>query len=114
MNLLPYFKCKLDEKPGYIESPQKERRLSKHSKLQNIWDALRLGSRNDKVNGATDEQKENEMHNTWEDHFEKTVESKLENLRLNLQNELKEIQERIKRDLEEILGRKKDSTIEKK
>ena len=104
MNRFPYFKCKLDEKP-YIESPKK---------LQNIWDALRLGGRNDKVDGATDEQKENEMHNTWEDHFEKTVESKLENLRLNLQNELKEIQERIKRDLEETLGRKEESTIGKK
>ena len=108
MNRFPYFKCKLDEKP-YIESPKKKRRV-----LQNIWDALRLGGRNDAVDGATDEQKENEMHNTWEDHFEKTVESKLENLRLNLQNELKEIQEGIKRDLEETLGRKEDSTIEKK
>ena len=95
MNRFPYFKCKLDEKP-YIESPKKKRRL-----LQNIWDALRLGGRNDAVDGATDEQKEKEMDNTWEDHFEKTVESKLENLRLNLQNELKEI----KRDLEETLGR---------
>ena len=44
-----------------------------------------MGVRNDKVDGATDQQKENEMHNTWEDHFEKTVERKLENLRLDLQ-----------------------------
>ena len=98
MNRFPYFKCKLDEKP-YIESPKK-------NLLQRIWDALRLADKKDEADGVTGEQKEKEMDNTWEDHFEKAVESKLENLRLNLQNELKEIQEKIKRDLEETLGRK--------
>lgn len=69
-----------------------------------MWDVLYLGGKIDAVDGASGEQ-EDETDSTWEDYFEKAVDSKLENLRLNLRHELKEIEEKIKGDLEERFGK---------
>lgn len=76
--------------------------------FQKMWDVLYLGGKMDKVDGASDEQ-ENEIDNTWGDYFEKAVDSKLENLRLNMRHELKGILEKFKGDLEERYGRKGES-----
>ena len=88
----------MKEEKFLIEFPHRKKKV--YEKFLNL---LYFGSGIDTIDGETDEnanEREMEDH-TLEDHFEKAVEVKLENLRASLRTELKGIQDSIKEDLEE-------------
>ena len=99
MNNIPCLKSTKDE--YLIEFPLQEKNI-----FEKVLDLLYFGNEHTVVDdGSEDDGHEQEMDTTLEENIEKVVEIKLENLRLNLQRELKGIQSEIKDDLEEKIGK---------
>jgi hypothetical protein len=84
-----------------IVFPQRKKNLHKKA-----LDLLYFGSKMDAVDGGSEENEdEHEMDITLEDHIEKAIEIKLENLRSSLRHNLNEIQDQNKEDRKALEGK---------
>lgn len=95
LNTVPYLKTIEDE--CLVEFPAR-----KKSVFQKVSDVVFFGGDIDAVDG---ERAEIEQENDVESSLEDQIEIKLENFRFSLRHEFREIQDNIKGDLEEKLGR---------
>ena len=83
------------------EFPEQEK-----NSFEKILDLLYFGSKIDAVDGeSTEDEHEHELEIELDDRIEKAIEAKLENLHSNLRNELKAIQDQVREDLEEKVGK---------
>ena len=98
LDRIPYLKSA--ESEDLIEFP-----LQKKNVCEKILDFLYFGNEHSEVDGPSVEDGDENELDAMEDSFERVVEIKLENLRLNMRRELKEIQSDIKKDFEEKLGK---------
>ena len=99
LNKIPYLKSREDD--CVVEFP-----LRKKNVFHKISDLFYFGGAVDSVDGASEENEhEHEMEICLEDQIEKAFELKLDHFHSRLQHELKSVQDQIKEDLDEKLGK---------